>query len=62
MSDCAADITGESTSVEGLLRFTFMATISLAEADITEAGGNVGQAIQNEIGRTGASVIEVVSV
>lgn len=41
---------------------TFLASIRISKQEIVDADGNVAQAIQNEIGHTGASVIEITSV
>lgn len=40
-------------------RITFLAEMSLATEEIDAAGGDLTQAVQNEIGSSGAVVIEV---
>jgi hypothetical protein len=40
--------------------YEFTATIKLSPKDLREADGDVAQAIQNVVGRTGACVVEVI--
>lgn len=57
-----SDSLDQETASDALYPVTFMATIKLSKKEIVEAEGVIGQAIQNQIGGSGASVIEVVSV
>ena len=42
------------------VEYEFTATIKLSPQDLREADGDVAQAIQNVVGRTGACVVEVI--
>lgn len=48
--------------MDDFTRITFLAEIKLTTEEINDAGNDFCQAVQNEIGGTGAVVIEVETV
>lgn len=51
---------GGSAVMTGYTTVIFAAEIKLSAEEVAEADGNVTQAVQNEIGHTGAAVIKVI--